>query len=79
MLWSVCDEYSWALPAHDLQAQRAGRDLDRCVDLFACETAHTEAEVVTLLAGRVPGPAAERVRADIRRRVLDPLFADPRP
>jgi hypothetical protein len=37
------------------------------------------AEVVTLLAGRVPGPAAERVRADIRRRVLDPLFADPRP
>ncbi|MFF5933357.1 heparinase II/III family protein [Streptomyces sp. NPDC012508] len=79
MLWSVCDEYSWALPAHDHQARASGRDLDRCVDLFSCETAHTLAEIVTLLDDRLPPPVVDRVRADVRYRVLDPLFTDPRP
>lgn len=79
MLWSVCDEYSWALPAHDHQARASGRDLDRCVDLFSCETAQALAEIVTLLDGRLPAHVVDRVRANVRVRVLDPLFADPRP
>ncbi|AZM48744.1 hypothetical protein DMB38_25825 [Streptomyces sp. WAC 06738] len=79
MLWSVCDEYTWSVPAHATYAQAHGRTLETCVDPFSCETAHTLAEVVFLLAGRLPAPVVERVRANVSRRVLDPLYADPRP
>lgn len=78
LLWSVCDEYTWALPAH-AHLVADPRDLPRCVDLFAAETAHTLSEVVTGLGDRLPKPVIDRVRAEVRRRVLDPLFADPRP
>jgi hypothetical protein len=79
MLWSVCDEYSWSVPERATYAQAHGRTLETCVDPFSCETAHTLAEVVFLLAGRLPAPVVERVRGNVRRRVLDPLYADPRP
>lgn len=83
VLWSVCDEYTWALPAHaGLVAQTpAGgpqRELPQCVDLFACETAHLLAEVVTLLGERLPAPVRQRVHTEVHRRVLAPYFGDPR-
>lgn len=78
LLWSVCDEYSWALPAH-AHLVPDPRDLPRCVDLFAAETAHTLAEVATGLGDRLPEPVTDRVRTEVHRRVLDPLFGDPRP
>jgi hypothetical protein len=78
-LWSVCDEWTWALPAHAWLVNRPDRDMPRCVDLFAGETAHTLAETVALLGDRLPGPVAERVRSEVHRRVLDPYLGDPRP
>lgn len=79
LLWSICDEYTWALPAHAHLIDQPGRDMARCVDLFACETAHALAEIVTELAGALPPAVAERVRAEVERRVLAPYFGDPRP
>ncbi|MEV4410959.1 heparinase II/III family protein [Catellatospora sp. NPDC049609] len=73
-LWAVCDEYSWALPAHE----RHGTRPDRCVDLFAAETAHTLAETVAALGDRLDPRVADRVRAEVERRVFEP-YADPRP
>lgn len=73
-LWSVCDEYTWALPAH---VNPAG-DPDRCVDLFAAETAHTLAETVAALKDRLDPLVVSRVRAEIERRVFAP-YTDPRP
>ena len=34
-VWAICDEYTWALPAHI--AWRTGRD-PGCIDLFSAET-----------------------------------------
>ncbi len=67
-LWSVCDEYTWALPSH----------LPCTVDLFAAETAHTLAETLAALGSRLDGRVAERVREEVTRRVFEP-FADPAP
>ncbi|WP_117214344.1 heparinase II/III domain-containing protein [Allorhizocola rhizosphaerae] len=67
-MWSVCDEHTWALPAH----------LPGTVDLFAAETAHTLAETVTALGSRLDARVADRVREQVRRRVFEP-FADPTP
>lgn len=78
-LWSTCDEWTWALPAHAHLVDGTDRHMPGCVDLFAAETAHTLAEIVTLLDDRLPAPVTARVRAEVHRRVLDPYFADPRP
>ncbi|SDL59381.1 Heparinase II/III-like protein [Glycomyces sambucus] len=67
LLKDVCQERSWALPAH------WGEDFDprTCVDLFACETAQTLAEILRL---REDVEGREQVEAEIRERVLDPFF-----
>ncbi|MFB4268486.1 hypothetical protein [Nonomuraea sp. GTA35] len=69
LLWSVCDERTWVLPAHEPH----DRPLGTFVDLFAAETAHTLAEIVALLADRLDPRVRERVRAEVDRRVLYPL------
>jgi hypothetical protein len=78
-LAATCDEYTWALPAHEEHATSRGRGMDQCVDLFAAETAHTLAETVALLGDRLPAPLRQRIRAEVEHRVLGPYFDDPRP
>lgn len=78
LLWSVCDEYTWAVPAHRYLVDGDDRDLPRCVDLFAAETAHTLAEVVRQLGDRLPPLVRGRVVAEVHRRVLDPVFGTTR-
>lgn len=79
MIWSVCEEYTWAVPAHRYLVTSTDRPMEECVDLFAAETAHALAEIVTLLGDRLPSAVADRARAEVRRRVLTPLFGSDRP
>lgn len=67
LLKDVCQERSWALPAH----WDAESDPRTCVDLFACETAQTLAEILRL---RDDIEGADQIEAEIRQRVLDPFF-----
>ncbi|NUT18468.1 MAG: hypothetical protein HOV77_04735 [Hamadaea sp.] len=76
VLWAVCDEHTWALPAHIHYGRAFGPD--QTLDLFAAETAHTLAEIVTGLGPRLDPLVSQRVRTEVERRVLVPL-ADPRP
>ncbi|TDC04106.1 hypothetical protein E1267_23895 [Nonomuraea longispora] len=71
LLWAVCDEYSWVLPAHEPQDRPVGT----FVDLFAAETGHTLAEAVALLGGRLDPRVRDRAREEVERRVLRPLLA----
>lgn len=78
LLWATCDEYTWAIPAHLHYAEMEGRDAATCVDLFAAETAHLLAETVAALAGRLDARVVQRVRAELDRRIFEPVL-DPRP
>jgi hypothetical protein len=78
-LWSVCDEYTWALPAHDVHATSLGRGMEECLDLFAALTAHLMAETVQVCGSRLDGRVAARVREQVDRRVLALLADDERP
>lgn len=78
ILWTICDEYTWAVPAHLRFNTTLGPDPDRCIDLFAAETAHTLAEIVALLGDELEEPVRFRVRRELRRRVLAPFLDDPR-
>ncbi|MDR7321022.1 MULTISPECIES: heparinase II/III domain-containing protein [Catenuloplanes] len=81
-VWLLAEETTWCLPAHDdlaLGPERVVPDPARpYLDLFAAETAATLAWIRCLhadLFATVPG-TAERVTAEIRRRVLDPFRTD---
>ncbi|WP_146057824.1 heparinase II/III family protein [Streptomyces sp. SM10] len=78
-LWSVCDEYTWALPAHEMHATRLDRGMDQCLDLFAALTAQLLAETVRICGDRLDPRVASRVRDQVDHRVLSLLADDERP
>ena len=80
-IWEICLEYSWALPAHlpvglaETQAARVAPP--QTVDLFAAETAHQLAEILLWLKPRLNPWIEYRIREEIERRIIQPLFYDP--
>jgi hypothetical protein len=78
LIWEICNEYTWALPAH----LPVGMNLvianpvppEQVVDLFAAETAHMLAEIVSLLGDRLPDWLHYRVRTEVVERVFQPAF-----
>ncbi|MBN2053319.1 hypothetical protein JW905_00265, partial [bacterium] len=82
LLWEICNEYTWSLPAHlpvGVEAVHAHRvPPEQVVDLFAAHTAHALAEVISLLGERLDPWLAYRIRREVDRRIFEPLFYDPR-
>ncbi len=82
-VWEICGEYSWAISAHlAYDADEAGEERlppDTLVDLFAAETAHALAEMLTLLGDQLHPWIVQRVRSEIERRVFEPCFRNERP
>ncbi len=87
LIWAICDEYTWALPAHlegtslDIRCLPGGAEAvhPELLDLFSCETAFALAEICCLLEGRLTPIVAERARRELRRRVLVPFLARAKP
>lgn len=81
LLWTVCDEYTWALPAHlpvGVDAVKAYRlPPEQVIDLFASETAQMLAEIVYLLGDQLDDWLDYRIRSEIERRIFGPLFNHP--
>lgn len=78
LIWAICEEYTWALPAHlplGLAANLAHRvPPPQMVDLFAAETAHALAEILYHLGDRLNPWVTHRVREEVERRVFAPMF-----
>ncbi len=64
LLWSICEESTWVVPAHEVHI----------IDLFASETACDLAQVLMVLGDRLPEEVRNRVRAEVKRRILDPYL-----
>lgn len=81
VIWAICGEYAWAVPAHlpsQLEQARTARlPMWQVVDLFAAETAHALAETLYLLEDRLNPWVADRIREELERRVYQPLFNTP--
>lgn len=67
VIWAICDEYCWALPAHVPLSN--GNDTT-FIDLFAAETGFALSEIYTLLGGRMAALVGQRIRAEVERRVI---------
>ncbi|WP_458124993.1 hypothetical protein [Paenibacillus sp. Z3-2] len=76
MLWDICGEYTWCLTAH-LGTGEVDQ-VDGNIDLFAAETVHMLAEVVTIHAERLDRLVIERIRFEAERRIFTPLYRDQR-
>lgn len=78
LIWEICNEYTWALPAH----LPAGIDHvkahplppEQIVDLFAAETAHTLAELLSIFGNKVDSWLQHRIRTEIKKRIFYPIF-----
>lgn len=71
ILWAICDEYSWAIPAHLNVSDRKKRPY--VVDLFAAETAQAISEVLSLCGHVLQEQVKERCIEEVFRRVIVPF------
>ncbi len=76
MLWDVCGEYTWCLPAH--LGTGEVNQVDGNIDLFAAETVHMLAEIVTIHAEQLDRLVIERIRSEAERRIFIPLYQEQR-
>lgn len=72
IIFCICDEYSWCLPAHQgpLEPNNNSR-----IDLFASETAYMLAEIYTLLEDRLDPLIKNRIMAETERRIVKPFMS----
>lgn len=74
VMWRVCNEFTWVLPAH-----LGGNIFNKTIDLFSAETAHTLAEIISLLSDSLSKEIIVRSRDEIFRRVLTPFINRTKP
>ncbi|MFP4974768.1 hypothetical protein ACE6ED_05125 [Paenibacillus sp. CN-4] len=69
VLWAVCGEYTWCLPAH---LPDGGRP--ETIDLFAAETGFTLNEIALLLENMLPGMLKDRIAREVEQRIIRPFL-----
>ncbi|MEN1990667.1 heparinase II/III family protein [Paenibacillus hubeiensis] len=77
LIWNVCQELTWCLPAHVGAGEEARSGIQ--IDLFAAETAQMLAEMVVMLGDELDERVGRLVRGEIDRRIFAPLYRDNAP
>lgn len=73
-IWSICDEYSWAVPAH-IVYEMPMEDQQTWIDLFAAETGSALSEILSLVGEDLSESVVTRAKKEIRRRIIDPYVS----
>lgn len=69
IIWAVCGEFSWALPAH-VGWKNAEEDMI-CIDLFAAETGQALSEIMYILEDKLSDYIKSIIRYEINRRIIE--------
>lgn len=69
IVWAICNEYTWCLPAHLGDGEAEG-----VIDLFSAETGFALSEICLLLCDRLPALVINRLRAEVNRRIFIPYL-----
>lgn len=67
VIWAICDEYSWAFPAH--VPIENGCDF-AFIDLFAAETGFALSEIFYMLGDKLSFLVKERIKLEVERRII---------
>ena len=70
LIWAICDEYSWALPAHTDGTLE--KDLV-CIDLFSSETGFMLCELLEVFEDKIAPVIKNRVKKEIFSRIITPF------
>ncbi len=65
LLWNICEETNWVIPAHESVGE---------IDLMAAETGADLAVTDLLIGARLPEEIRARVRGEVRRRIIEPYL-----
>lgn len=77
VLWEICNEYSWSLPAHlPIEANHFRVDSPTWIDLFAAETGQMLAEIVKLFEKELSELLTFRIRSEVDRRLFVPFVTN---
>ncbi len=80
VIWAVCDEYTWSLPAHLKRGKGENAFIDKLengdymVDLFAAETADALAEIVYHLGDKIAPIIRKRVAYLLEERTFSQVL-----
>ena len=74
ILWAICDEFTWALPAHFPEITDA-EDIATTIDLFASETAFALSEIYHILENLLPMRLKSRIKYELKRRIVTPYLS----
>lgn len=69
ILWSICNEYTWCLPAH-----LGETPITETIDLFSAETGFALSEISCLLGERLPSLLQFRIRENVNKRLFMPYL-----
>ncbi|MCP4640135.1 MAG: hypothetical protein GY851_06875 [bacterium] len=72
LIWSICEESTWVLPAHERQTAPY-----QVIDLFSAETGAQLAHVLLVLGDRLPEEVRVRIRREIEDRIMTPYLDSP--
>lgn len=67
IIWAVCDEYTWALPAHTDLGKSGNEEY---IDLFAAETGASLAETYYMLNEKLNDVVKKRIKKELNRRII---------
>lgn len=73
-IWAICDEFTWALPAH-IPNELPLYNKIAFIDLFAAETGFALSEIHHMLKNRLSPIISERIKYEVRRRIIAPYLA----
>lgn len=71
-LWAICDEITWALPAHISNTDF--EDYYTFLDLFSCETGFVMSEIWYLLNDKLSETVNKRIKQEVRKRIIEPYL-----
>lgn len=73
IIWAICDEYTWVLPAHS--ADLGDRYDTNIIDLFGAETGFALAEIDSILGRRLDEKIRKRLRDCLEDRIFTPYLS----
>lgn len=84
IIWSICDEYTWCLPAHLKGSPEMSTDesytmaRQYTIDLFAAETSFALSEILQLTKDSLDPFLRKRIMQEIYERIFWPFLNQPR-
>lgn len=76
VIWQICNEYTWGLPAHLpilMEAKVFSEESPRIIDLFAAETAQSLAEILEIHGELLSKQVRMRIETEVEQRVFLPF------